>query len=292
MKRRFSNNSMESLSTQERRERAVKAATNIAAAYHIKSDAPGVLKDSNNTIIHLAPSSVVAKVATSTIRKQQTSNLEHELNIAVYLAGLGAPIVKPSEEIPLAVYRDGDLEVTFWQYCSGEVREDINCPELVSALKAFHTALANYPGELKSFIEKYEECYSLLDSDRVSPELSSADREFLRQVYEHLSGKLRTFDYECIPVHEEIHAGNILWTDSKPLLIDFESCCLGPREIDFFSFSDRNLSVLPQLDKRLMEVLGALKSFCVAVWCWSQPNRAPEVREAAEYHLGRLRGLD
>jgi hypothetical protein len=283
---------MESLSTQERRERAVKAATNVAAAYHIKCGAPAILKDSNNTIIHLAPSLVVAKVATSTLRKQQASNLEHEVNIAVYLAGLGAPIVRPSDEIPPAVYRDGDLEVTFWQYCTGEVREDIDCPELVSALKAFHTAFATYQGELKSFVEKYEECYSLLDSDRLSPELSAADRQFLRQVYEHLCAKLQTFDYACIPVHEEIHAGNVLWIDSKPLLIDFESCCLAPQEIDFLPFSDRNFAALPQLDKRLIEILGSFKSLCVAVWCWSQPNRAPEVREAAKYHLGRLRVLN
>ena len=102
---------------------------------------------------------------------------------------------------------------------------------------------------------------------------------------------MQTFDYECVPAHEEIHGGNVLWVGAKPLLIDFESCCLVPREIDFLPFSEGNLSALPHLDRRLMNILGALKSFCVAVWCWSQPGRAPEVREAAEYHLGRLREL-
>jgi hypothetical protein len=77
---------MENLSTEERRERAIKAATKIAATYRIKSDAPVVLKDSNNTVVHLAPSPVVAKVATSTLRKQNVSNLEHELNVALHLA--------------------------------------------------------------------------------------------------------------------------------------------------------------------------------------------------------------
>ncbi len=118
-----------------------------------------------------------------------------------------------------------------------------------------------------------------------------ADRRFLGQFYEKLCAKLQTFDYECVPAHEEIHSGNVLWTDTKPLLIDFESCCLAPREIDFLSFSERNLSALPHLDKHLMEILGVFKSFCVAVWCWSQPDRAPEVREAADYHLSRLHSL-
>lgn len=280
---------MESFSTKERRERAVKAATNIAATYHIKSDAPVVLKDSNNTIIHLAPAPVVAKVATSTLRK---SYLKHELEIALHLADLGAPIVPPSSEIPPAVYHHEDLEITFWQYCPGEVREEIDRPELVAALKQFHGALSGYRGALGSFTEDYEECYSLLDGDRLSPELSTTDRQFLCGIYECLGASLETFEYERVPAHTEIHGGNVMWMGTKPLLIDFESCCLAPREIDFLSFSERNLSTHPELNKQLIEVLGAFKSFSVAVWCWSQPDRTPEVREAAEYHLGRLRGLN
>jgi hypothetical protein len=112
---------MENLSTRTRRKQTIKAATGISAIYGTKSDAPVLLKDFNSTVIHLAPSPVVAKVATSTLRKQHASNLGHELNVALNLANLGAPIVRPSTEIPPAVYRDGDLEVTFWQYCPGEV---------------------------------------------------------------------------------------------------------------------------------------------------------------------------
>lgn len=280
---------MENSSARERQDRAIEAATEIAATYHIKSDAPVLLKDSNNTVIHLAPSPVVAKVATSPLIKQHLSNLAHELKVALHLAELGAPIVPPSAEIPPAVYRHQDLEVTFWQHCAGEVREEIDRPELVGALRRFHLAFASYDGALKSFTEDYEECYSLLAGDSLSSELLTADRQFLREVYEHLSSSLQAFDRDCVPVHTEIHGGNVLWTDREPLIIDFESCCRGPRELDFLAFSERNLRVCPDLDKQLMEILGDLKSFSVAVWCWWQPSRAPELREAAEYHLGRLR---
>jgi len=281
----------ENFTARERRARAIEAATNIARTYRIKADAPVLLKDSNNTVIRLAPSAVVAKVATSTLRKRGASTLEHELNVAVHLALAGAPTVTPSNEIPPAVYRYEDLEVTFWQYCNGEVREEIDRPELVAALTHFHTALAGYPGTLNPFTEDYERCYSLLDGGRLSPELSPADRRFLRQVYERLSANLRAFNYECVPVHSEIHGGNVIWTDKGPLLIDFESCCRGPRELDFLFLSERNMPARPSLDEQLMKVLGDLRSFRVAVWCWSQPDRAPEVRAAAEFHLRRLRSL-
>ena len=283
---------MESFSGRERRERAVRAAVEIGAAGGIKSGAPVVLKDSNNTIVHLAPSPVVAKVATPALRKRHASNLEHELSVALHLARMGAPAVRPSDELPHAVYRHDGLAISFWEFCPGEVREEIDRAEVVAVVQEFHAAFAGYAGELKSFTEKYEECYSLLDSGGLSPELSADDRRFLRQVYRRLRAKLETFRYECVPTHEEIHGGNVLWVGAKPLLIDFESCCLAPREIDFLPFSGTRLSSLPHLDGRLMEVLGPLKSFCVAVWCWAEPDRAPEVREAAGYHLSRLRSLN
>jgi hypothetical protein len=283
---------MESVSGRERRGRAVRAAVRIAAAHGIGAGAPVVLKDSNNTVVHLAPSPVVAKVATSAPRKQHASNLGHELNVALHLARQGAPVVPPSGELPPAVYRDEGLEVTFWQHCPGEVREEIDRDELIAAVEEFHAAFAGYGGELKPFTDKYEECRVLLEGGGLSPELSDTDRRLLRRVYERLRAELATFRYECVPAHEEIHGGNVLWVGARPLLIDFESCCLAPREIDFLPFSRRRPSALPRLDERLTEVLGALKSFCVAVWCWSEPDRAPEVREAAEYHLGRLRGSE
>ena len=274
----------------KRRAHAVRAATEIAAAFGVYSDAPVVLKDSNNTVVHLAPSPVVAKVATSTLRGRHASSLAHELSVALHLAAACAPVVPPSGEIPPDVYRARGLEVTFWQHCPGEVRDRIDRPELVAALEDFHAAFADYRGELKPFTDKYEECRALLDGERLSPELSEADRRLLRQVYEHLRAELGASDYECVPAHEEVHGGNVLWVGSKPLLIDFESCCRAPREIDYLA-CEKSLPHAPRLDRRLMRVLGLLKSFCVAVWCWAEPDRAPEVREAAEYHLGRLRRL-
>jgi len=187
---------------------------------------PIVLKDSNNTIIHLAPSPVVAKVATSTLRKQHVSSLEHELNVALHLASSDAPIVPPSREPPPAVYRDGNLEVTFWHTAPEKSGRKIDHPELIVAVQAFILLSPTTGAASNLSPKKYEECYSLLDSGPSSAELSLADCKFLRQVYGHLCARLQTFDYECGPAHEEIHGGNVLWRDGKPLLIDFRVVAL------------------------------------------------------------------
>ena len=100
---------MEDFTVEGRRRRAIEAATEIAAAYGVESNAPILLKDSNNTVVHLVPFPVVAKVATSTLRKQNVSKLAHELSVASHLADSGAPIVPQSAQIPPAVYRYKNL---------------------------------------------------------------------------------------------------------------------------------------------------------------------------------------
>ena len=94
-----------------------------------------------------------------------------------------------------------DVEGTFWRYCPGEVRDEIDRPELVEALKQLHAALSGYRGALGSFTEDYEECRLLLDGDRLNAELSTTDRQFLHRIYDHLSARLQTFVYERIPTH-------------------------------------------------------------------------------------------
>ena len=74
---------MENFIVRERQERAIAAAVKIATTHNLKSVTPIILKDSNNTVIHLAPSAVIAKVATSTLQKQK-SNLQHELVVCQF----------------------------------------------------------------------------------------------------------------------------------------------------------------------------------------------------------------
>ncbi len=83
--------------------------------------------------------------------------------------------------------------------------------------------------------------------------------------------------------------GNVLRTDAGPVFIDFEAACLGPKEWDLTALPLSVAACYPDVDWILLDLLSDARSFTVATWCWMQPGRAPEVREAARHHLERLR---
>jgi aminoglycoside phosphotransferase (APT) family kinase protein len=90
------------------------------------------------------------------------------------------------------------------------------------------------------------------------------------------------------PLHGEAHLGNVLVTPAGPRWTDFEGSCLGPVEWDLAGLGEDALDPSAHVDRDLLELMGRLRSLCVAVWCWMNPDRAPELREAAEHHLHRL----
>lgn len=53
---------------------------------------------------------------------------------------------------------------------------------------------------------------------------------------------------------------------------------------------DDALSAFGRIDRDLLVLLRRMRSLCVAVKCWIDPGRAPEVGEAATVHLRLLRG--
>ena len=50
------------------------------------------------------------------------------------------------------------------------------------------------------------------------------------------------------------------------------------------------MDLFPDVNRELIALLRRMRSVCVAAKCWVEPNRAPEVSEAAHVHLKLLRG--
>jgi hypothetical protein len=276
-------------SPEERRERAVRAAVAAAREHGLDPTSPAVLQDWNNTTVHLAPLPLVAKVSTSPLADGSRS-LAREVDVASHLADRGAPVIPPASVLPPGPHHVDGLVLTMWEYCAGEPVDEGDAESAGRALAAVHDAFLDYPGELPRFEEQIQEVGRLLDREGTLPALTRTDREFLREQHAAIAEALTLRQFEERPLHGEAHLGNVLRAVDGLRWFDFESACRGPVEWDV---TTRTRCVLPReadtVDAELLGLLGRARSLCVAVWCWVEPDRAPEVAETARFHLRLLR---
>jgi len=274
----------------DRRAAAIQAAVAVADRLGLRSVTPVVLRDSNHTSIHLAPFPVVARVAASSAERGVAAS-SAELSVADYLARAGAPITAPTSDVPPGPYLEREWAITLWQFVAHRPADESDMVAAVQALRDVHGALASYPGRLPSFDVAIDGCRGLLQEETGLPALAARDKEFLISEHDRLRGLLTT-TAALMPtaIHGDPHLGNVLMTSNGPRWTDWESACVGPVEWDLACLPETALPSFPTVNAELLTVLRDLRSVCVAVWCWAEPDRAPDKREAAEYHLRRLRG--
>jgi Ser/Thr protein kinase RdoA (MazF antagonist) len=248
-----------------------------------------VLKDSNHTVVALVEAGVVAKVATSKTRVDAPEALARELDIARYLSQRGAPITHPLEGDAAGPYLVRDAVVTLWRFYE-DTGEPAESDAMVgAALRSLHEAFAEYQGILPSFEEKLSQATALISNPTATSKLADEDRTLLLKVGEGLRRGFDEVKVRTRPLHGEPHSENMLWTSGGPLFLDFEGSIRGPQEWDLAYVSEAALSAFPIQDAEMLRLCRRATSYCVAAWCWADPDRAPELRAAAEYHLGALR---
>src|SRR5580700_12028493 len=122
---------------------AARAAVKVAASLGVACTEPVVLADGANVIVQLSPSPVVAKVAATTpaVRPDVATWLQRELDVVLFLAGTGIPVMAPSGEVPPVVHSGDEHVMTFWTYLE---RSGSGLPDEVmigSMLRQLHAAL-------------------------------------------------------------------------------------------------------------------------------------------------------
>jgi len=157
-----------------------------------------------------------------------------------------------------------------------------------NALRTIHEILSTYAGELPAFTDAIEGCRSLLQDRSSLPGLLPIDRTFLLDQHERLL-RMIAEGVNDTPLHGDAHLGNVLITSGGALWTDLESVCRGPLEWDLSSLPEESLVSFPSVDRDLLTGLRDLRSLCVAVWGWNEIDRGPDKREAAQFHLHRLR---
>jgi hypothetical protein len=247
-----------------------------------------ILADWNNTIVRLGASAIVAKVGTSHFRDAGLESLAREVAVSTYLARCGAPVLPPTAEVPAGPHHWHGLTVTLWQYVEPVRGAKLRPAAAAAGLEVVHDAMAGFGGRLPVFTVELVDAARLLQPDR-SPELGAVDRGFLLSVVGELRVALAGLASQYRPVHGSPHDANWLLAAGGPLLLDFETACLGPIEWDLSALSDDTTLYFPGADLELLDVLRRMRSVCVAAKCWVAPERAVELREAARVHLTLLR---
>lgn len=272
-----------------RQQRAIQAVMAVVDRFGLQQVNSILLKDSNHVSIHLAPYPIVARVRMPSASQVIAGMLQREIRVAQYLIEAKAPVTSPSFDLPPGPHFHEDIGLTLWQFIEHRPVNERDSRIAAESLRIVHEALVSYEAELPSYMIAIESCQALLEDQFALPALVADDRDFLLKESYRFGTQLNTFSFTPMSLHGDCHLGNVLMTPSGVVWTDFESVCQGPREWDLTCLPEEVLRIFPSVDRELYTVLRDLRSFCVAVWCWVDPDRSPEKREAAEYHLQRLR---
>ena len=216
--------------------RAMTAAAQVAGSLGLRGVTPVLLKDASNALIHLAPSPVVARVATTaSLLRPSTTWLQRDLDVAAYLHGLGAPVVPPSEELPPGPHLWSAAEgsetaaLTFWTFFEHDREHRPTAEEAMVRLAELHCALKDFalPGlpYMSLVLDEIPHWLKVLELRRL---LSGQDLMELRASHWRLAQQLRSAHIRTQVLHGDAHAGNMLRTPAGLLWTDFEDTCTGP----------------------------------------------------------------
>ncbi len=218
--------------------RAVAAAISVAQKLGLShADAPEILADGSNVLVHLKPAPVVARVATTTglVRKPVEEWLALDLDLAGFLVAKNFPVVPPSAELPQGPHVHDGLALSFWEFVDHDRSHVASAAETGPPLRELHAALREYRGKLRR-LSPFFEISQWLDEMESWNALDGADLAMLRRGYAEIAARINALDLPEQPLHGDAHRKNLLRTSRSLVWTDFEDACYGPIEWDLACF--------------------------------------------------------
>ncbi len=261
----------------------IAASTRLAATLGLSSEKPIILHQGHHTSIRFGE--VVARIQSAAPTIAALNTAQRELTVAAHLAARFAPTLPPLLPVLAGPYVTAAGVLTFWPFIAARPATVSTGRAAANSLAAVHRAFADYSGYLPPYTDALDRASAALAS--TACDLRVEDRMLLIGQLDRLRRVIATADISAVPLHGDIHLGNILVTANGLSWLDFEDACRGPRELDFAG--------LPRdawpcdADAALLRAAADLKSVTVAIWCTAEPNRSAAVRQAGAYHLRRVR---
>jgi hypothetical protein len=272
---------------------AMRAAVAVAAANGLACEHPELVADGSNVLVHLTPAPVLARVATTTGAVRPDGGraaLERDVALAGWLAGRGAAVVPPSDELPPGPHEHGGLWMTFWTHVRVEADGPPAAAEVGAALRELHDAMRDYDGDLPR-LNTLAEVPGVLDRLSASGAIAREDEQRLRAALADAAPRLVGDDR---PLHGDGHRNNLLRSPDGLLWTDFEDTCSGPLAWDLACVSWRDpeygaAALAAYGDAPALEPFVRARALQVTVWLLVFARRFPERRERYESRFRRLR---
>ncbi|MBD2164737.1 aminoglycoside phosphotransferase family protein [Calothrix membranacea FACHB-236] len=277
---------------------AIQTLCEVAQKQGINFDRAIVLADHSNLLVHLHPTPVVARVATTTgtVRKGDAW-LKREIAVATHLAIVGAPIVPPSTVVAPGPYHHNGLVLSFWEFVE-ELDEPVNPNIAGRALRECHEALVNFQGELPVLdaLSESEQIFYQLQSQGV---FSPADTDMLQRVNERLKTQFQQLHLPMQAVHGDSNPSNVLNTTRGVLWADWEDTFMAPIFWDISSlvaasrvlgkdveWSDAALQGYGvKIDEQVLNLFIEARTFQTVLWNYIIGQQHPESLERFERRL-------
>jgi hypothetical protein len=209
---------------------AVAAARAVAGAHGLSTDDARVLHDGANVVVDLAPSPVVARVATTTTRLRPDAAVPfgREVALARALTDAGAAVVPPSDLLPPGPHRHGDAVLSFWTRV--DVRPDFPTSSAAgAALAELHEVLADLPAPATPPLDTPLDDITAFVAGGSAWDVPATKLDRLGERLEWLRPRLTGTVRQ---LHGDPHPGNLLAGPGGWVWGDLEDTCAGPLEWD------------------------------------------------------------
>jgi hypothetical protein len=217
--------------------RGVENAVALARSLGVTCDHPIVLADSAHLVVHLAPTPVVAHVATTMalVRPDLLPGLARELEVAAFLKHQGAPVASPSKEIDPGPHVFDGYAITFWENVAHDPGDAVSLNEALPLLQELHRVLEGYPGQLPYLTPVLEKIPRWLRYLQANRGLLSMDMMMLREAHWRLAETLSMPHSRSQALHGNAHIRHLLRTPAGLQWNGFEDVCRGPIAWDVVS---------------------------------------------------------
>nr|WP_281065062.1 AAA family ATPase [Brachybacterium sacelli] len=213
-----------------------------------------------------------------------------EVERALCLAEVGAPVGALDPRTPPQVQRRDGFEITLWTHHAPDEYRVLPAAEYAAALTQLHAGMRAVDLELPHFTERVASALALLDDPGLTPGLAGPDRTFLRETIADLSAEIAGRGGQQF-LHGEPHPGNVLETADGPLFIDLETCCIGPVEFDLAHAPAQVAAHYPAVDAALLEDCRILTRALATTWRWDREDDLPEGKLLGIGWLQQVRAL-